>query len=91
MNRDPLWQSIKRAMQEVHLDPACFERCIPELLREAYPSLVPVVGGQDAGMDGAVGSNEGPNPAIFRGPALRGRDRNGKVLDGARVGRGIGV
>lgn len=31
-----------------------FEECVHDLLREAYPSLVPIYGGQDAGMDAAI-------------------------------------
>src|SRR5205823_5041817 len=41
------------------LDPKVFEDCACDLLRDIYPSLVPVRGGHDAGMDGAIADGEG--------------------------------
>jgi hypothetical protein len=34
------------------------------LLRQVYPTLVPVVGGDDAGMDGAIGTADGAYPLV---------------------------
>lgn len=47
------------------LDPENFEACVSDLLRDTYPGLVPMRGGNDAGMDGAIadGENE-PFPLI---------------------------
>jgi hypothetical protein len=42
------------------LDPDVFERCVCDLLRAEHPSLVPVRGGGDSGMDGAIADGEGP-------------------------------
>ena len=53
MVRDPLYRSIEKGLDE-RLDPGLFERCAVELLREVYPGLVPVTGGDDGGMDGAI-------------------------------------
>jgi hypothetical protein len=48
---DPLYDAIARAIGQP-LDDDLFERCAAELLREFYPTLRPVEGGNDAGMDG---------------------------------------
>ena len=42
------------------LDADVFERCVCDLLRADYPALVPVRGGGDSGMDGAIGDGGGP-------------------------------
>ena len=44
------------------LDPEMFERCAVDLLREAYRGLVPVRGGDDGGMDGAIADSGGGPP-----------------------------
>ncbi len=54
MLKDPLYRAIEAGLQEP-LDPELFERCAADLLRSSYPGLVPVRGGGDAGMDGAIG------------------------------------
>ena len=36
-----------------------FERCAVDLLRDAYPGLVPITGGDDGGMDGAISDKTG--------------------------------
>jgi hypothetical protein len=41
------------------LDGRVFEDCACDLLRDVYPGLVPVRGGRDAGMDGAIADGEG--------------------------------
>lgn len=47
------------------MDPECFERCAADLLRPIYPGLVPVRGGSDSGMDGAVADGLGsPFPLV---------------------------
>jgi hypothetical protein len=48
---DPLHDAIARAIDQP-LDGNLFERCAADLLREFYPTLRPVEGGDDAGMDG---------------------------------------
>lgn len=55
MVRDPLYRSIEQRLGE-RLDPKLFERCAVELLREVYPGIVPISGGDDGGMDGAISS-----------------------------------
>lgn len=61
MIRDPLYRSIIKSLSG-DLDGDTFERCAQDLLRDAYPTLVPMVGGDDAGFDGAIGTPEGPYP-----------------------------
>ncbi|WP_420635321.1 hypothetical protein [Candidatus Palauibacter sp.] len=62
--RDPLYRKIEQRLGE-RLDPHLFERCAVELLRDVYPGLAPVTGGDDAGMDGATGNAAGePLPLI---------------------------
>ena len=64
MVRDPLYRSIERRLGE-RLDPNLFEKCAVELLRDAYPGLAAVAGGDDGGMDGAISSGTGePLPLI---------------------------
>ncbi len=48
---DRLYDAIARAIEKP-VDGDVFERCAVELLREYYPTLRPVEGGGDAGMDG---------------------------------------
>lgn len=61
---DPLYRSIEEGLGE-RLDPDLFERCAVELLREAYPGIVPIPGGGDGGMDGAISTGTGsPLPLI---------------------------
>ena len=62
--KDPFHQQILDALGR-HLDPQVFEACMTDLLREVFPGLVPVPGGNDAGMDGAVAQVEGePFPLV---------------------------
>ena len=64
MVRDPLYQSIEKRLGE-RLDPELFERCAVELLREVYPGIVPITGGDDGGRDGAISSCAGePLPLV---------------------------
>lgn len=57
MVRDPLYRAIESRLDE-RLDPELFERCAVELLRDVYPGLVPIPGGDDGGMDGAISIGE---------------------------------
>lgn len=59
MIRDPFYRDIEEGLGGT-LSPELFERCAASLLREIYPGLVPVRGGGDAGMDGAVADGVGP-------------------------------
>lgn len=59
--KDPLYREIMKRLSE-RLDPTLFERCAVELLRPVYPGLVPVSGGDDAGMDGAISQPTGRPP-----------------------------
>ena len=54
--------TLDRAIREAiarPLDGTTFERCAVDLLRETYPSLRPVEGGNDAGMDGVGELSDG--------------------------------
>jgi hypothetical protein len=57
--RDPYYQEIILGLQR-RLDPELFERCATALLRSVHPTLVPIRGGTDAGMDGAIADESGP-------------------------------
>ena len=56
--RDPFHKKIIEGL-EGDLDPKVFEDCAAELLRDEWPTLVPIQGGSDSGMDGAVADGEG--------------------------------
>jgi hypothetical protein len=58
MKRDPFFQQLIRSL-EGELDPETFERCCASVLKVDFPTLVPVRGGKDGGMDGAVGDGDG--------------------------------
>lgn len=60
MTRDPLYRQILERLGE-QLDPYLFEDCVSDLLRDAFPGLVPISGGRggDRGMDGAIADGEG--------------------------------
>jgi hypothetical protein len=59
MIRDPFYRDILNGLSHP-LDPDLFEQCAADLLRDEWPTLVPIRGGGDAGMDGAVADAKGP-------------------------------
>ncbi|MBN1618482.1 hypothetical protein JW887_04015, partial [Candidatus Dojkabacteria bacterium] len=64
MLRDPFYNQIIERLQG-KLDPDLFEACAADLLQTIYPTLVPIRGGTDAGMDGAVADGQGePFPLV---------------------------
>lgn len=63
MNRDPLYRRIVEALEQP-LDGNAFQACAVALLGKVYPNLTPLPGGDDAGMDGAFGTDEGPYPLV---------------------------
>lgn len=58
MSRDPFYQQILDAL-DGEVNPDLFEQCAADLLRATYPTLVPVQGGKDSGMDGAIADEQG--------------------------------
>ena len=58
MIRDPFYNQIVERLNQ-QLDPDTFEKCACLILREFHPTLVPIPGGSDAGMDGAVSDGQG--------------------------------
>jgi len=58
MIKDPLYNQILCNLEKP-LDPQAFEACVCDVLKDSYPTLVPIPGGSDAGMDGAVADGEG--------------------------------
>jgi len=52
MMRDTFYNHILKALSS-SLDEECFELCANSLLSKEFPTLVPVHGGTDSGMDGA--------------------------------------
>jgi len=64
MVTDPLYRKIIDRL-EGQLDPSCFQDCANALLIDVFPSLAPMSGGHDEGMDGAIGHTNGdPSPII---------------------------
>jgi hypothetical protein len=64
ISKDPFHQKILDALAGP-LDPQVFEACMGDLLQNDFPSLVPVPGGNDAGMDAAVATGKGePFPLV---------------------------
>ncbi len=64
MSQDPFYEQILAGLKGT-LNPHVFEECMADLLREAFPTLVPVHGGKDSGMDGAIADGEGePYPLV---------------------------
>ncbi|HEV3052396.1 MAG TPA: hypothetical protein VGX50_18940, partial [Longimicrobium sp.] len=76
MARDPLYRDIEQGLQG-KIDGDLFEQCAADLLRQIYPGLVPVRGGGDAGMDGAI--SDGDDPPL---PLICTTEKN--VLDNLR-------
>ena len=58
MIKDPFYRKIIEALTEP-LNGDLFERCAADLLRNEFPTLVPIPGGQDQGIDG-VTAGSGP-------------------------------
>ena len=55
---DQFYDAIKEALKKT-LDPNLFELCVCELLKKDFPGIVPIQGGKDAGMDGAIPDAKG--------------------------------
>ena len=61
---DPFHRQILTALQD-RIDPLAFQACMCDLLRDIFPGLVPITGGTDGGMDGAVADGQGePFPLV---------------------------
>ncbi len=56
--KDPFYRQLLAGL-EGHLDDQTFEAAVCDLLRDAFPSLVPIPGGSDRGMDGGIADAEG--------------------------------
>lgn len=56
MIRDPFYKQILEALDS-SLDEDCFELCANSLLKKEMPTLVPIRGGTDGGMDGATAAD----------------------------------
>lgn len=86
MTRDPLYRAIIKALNG-SLDPDLFEHCAADLLRDEWPTLVPVRGGRDSGMDGAVADAKGaPFPLV----STTGKNVNGNLKKSLRSYRSSG-
>lgn len=58
MIRDPFYKDIVKQLNG-KLDPELFQQCATDILRNIYVGLVPIQGGSDAGMDGAISDAKG--------------------------------
>ncbi len=64
MIRDRFYRQIVERLSG-QLDPQLFEDCAVALLRSIYPTIVPIRGGSDSGMDGAIADGLGePFPLV---------------------------
>lgn len=62
---DRFLQDIRAALAEREFNFDSFEECVCNLLRDEFPGIVPIRGGDDAGMDGAIPSPDAqPLPVI---------------------------
>jgi hypothetical protein len=59
ISKDPFHAQIVDGLDQEHLDPACFQRCMADLLRDSLPNLVPITGSSDGGWDGAIADGRG--------------------------------
>ncbi len=58
-------QQILEALATREFGPDLFEECACDLLREVFPGLFPIRGGDDAGMDGGIADGNGePFPLV---------------------------
>src|ERR1017187_9303790 len=57
MFRDPLYRQIRRQLRALK-DGNTFELCANDLLSKIFPSLAPREGGDDAGLDGLIASED---------------------------------
>ena len=64
MIRDRLFRAILERLGG-DLNDKVFELFAVDVVRQEFPSAVPVLGGSDAGLDGAVGNIEGPRLPII--------------------------
>ena len=58
MLRDPLYNEIINRLNKT-LDPEIFEQCAADLIGKIHPGTVPIAGGSDFGMDGAIPDGKG--------------------------------
>lgn len=58
MIRDPFYRQIINSLKGA-LDPDIFEECAADILRQDFPNIVPVKGGSDSGLDGAIADGKG--------------------------------
>jgi len=64
MIRDPFYQDIISRLNK-KIDSELFERCVADLLKVYHPTIVPIRGGCDRGMDGAISNGKGlPYPLV---------------------------
>jgi hypothetical protein len=64
MIQDALYRKIIERLDE-QLDPTTFQRCANALLMEVFPTLAPMLGGDDEGMDGAIADVDGDSSPII--------------------------
>lgn len=61
---DVFYAAIVDRLENRQLDPHQFQSCANDLLREIYPQLVPMFGGNDHGTDGTVTWNDETFPLV---------------------------
>lgn len=58
MLKDPLYNEIINRLNKT-LNPKIFEQCAADIIRKIHPGTVPISGGGDFGMDGAIPDSKG--------------------------------
>ena len=60
MQSDPFYRAIRDGLErKAEFSGDQFEACVCDLLKAVYPTLAPIAGGKDGGMDGAIADGEG--------------------------------
>ncbi len=60
MSRDPFYNLVIDRLENGIIDGTAFEACAADILRDEHQTLVPISGGTDSGLDGAVADAMGP-------------------------------
>lgn len=54
MGKDQYYEDIVNKLENLKLDGNLFENCITDIFKALYPTISPIPGGSDGGLDGGV-------------------------------------